>query len=481
MNTSETERSIDLRILFFRILKKWRVLLLFAAAGLLIGGAFKLIQGNKVTETVTEEIPAVVEPLTEEEFAAALSEYEEKKASLEASVDSARAAADHYASYLGGSVLYHLDPYNTPYANARLVVSATVSDPTAANASNILSNGIRYIVLTLDGRIDAHPLFEKITALTGKEERFLREVISITTQSSSGTLEVTVQYTDLETAEKILDLILDYAKQVSGGIQSEGIASYKVESIKGQIGMIVSTSVNSSISSMTKTMSSLSTALTKAEAALAELEYPASERIVTKAKTSTKKVSVRVNAPISEILKNALLFCAGGLALGLVLIAFRLLLPYKILCVGDTESTYRLPVYTDFGSLTAKHKSRFDKWILRHLEGKTFGLDEDGHASIVRASSEHSLKGADALFLTSTSEDEGPDRIGESLKKAMPNLKIEVLKGVSADPALLEAIPEGAASIVVEKLEKSAASAISAELKNLQSRGASVKGFIVYE
>ena len=75
MNTVETERSIDLRILFFRILKKWRILLLFAVLGLVLGAAFRYIKGDTVTETVTEEIPAVIEPLTEEEFAEALSAY----------------------------------------------------------------------------------------------------------------------------------------------------------------------------------------------------------------------------------------------------------------------------------------------------------------------------------------------------------------------------------------------------------------------
>ena len=71
--------------------------------------------------------------------------------------------------------------------------------------------------------------------------------------------------------------------------------------------------------------------------------------------------------------------------------------------------------------------------------------------------------------------------IGEELRKAIPDLKIEVFKGVSSNPALLEAIPEGSPAIVVEKLERSTASAINTELKDLKHRGASVKGFIVYE
>ena len=481
MNTVETERSIDLRILFFRILKKWRILLLFTVLGLVLGAAFRYIKGDTVTETVTEEIPAVIEPLTEEEFAEALSAYETQKAALETEAFDARTALDHYSEYVDGSVLFHLDPYKTPYASARLVVSATVEDPTATNAANILANGIRYIVFTLDGRLDARPLFEKLSSLTGVEERFLREVISITTQSGSGTLEVTVQYTDLQTAERILDLILDQAGRVSGGIEQEGIASYKVEAIKGQIGMIVSSSVNASISSMTKTLNNLKGTLEKAETALSELTYPSHERVVTKAKAVNKKVSAKVPATIGGILKYAALFGAGAFLLMLVLIALRLLLPYKILCAGDAETSYRLPVFTDFGSLTVKHRSGLDKWILRHLEGKTFALDTEGHAAVVRASSETALKGADTLFLTSTATDEGPEMIGEELRKAIPDLKIEVFKGVSSDPALLEAIPEGSPAIVVEKLERSTASAINAELKDLKHRGASVKGFIVYE
>ena len=481
MNTAETERTLDLRILFFRVLKKWRLLLIFVLIGLLAGSAFKIIQGGKGTETVEEVVPATIVELTDEEYALAIEEYEAKKAEYELAFQEAEEAYNAYQEFLDASVIYNIDPNNVPYAYARIVVTATASEPDSPNASTVVSNGIRYIVYTLEGRLQDGTLMDRIASLTGREARFLKEAVSITIATSSGTLSVSVNYIDLETARKILDLILDYTKSVSGGIEADGIASYRVEPIKGYSGITIDSSINTTKTSLNKNLTALKKTYDEAEANLLKLTYP--EQIIIKKaeKTVTKNVTVRKPAALKDILKYAAIAGAGAFVLALLFCFFRLIFPYKILSASDAGQDGRYPVFTDYGALTVKHRSKFDKWILRHLEGKTFDLDTDGHASIVRMSAEAALKDADALYLSSTLDDEGTDKVAESLKKAMPKLRVEVLKGISADPGRLEALPEGAAVMVVEKLEKSLHSGITAELGYLENRGADLKGFIVYE
>ena len=483
MNTTETERSVDLRILFFRVLKRWRLLLLFLVLGLIAGAVFKYVRGGKVTETVTEEVPAVTEPMTDEEFRAAVEEYEIKKAECEAAVQTAQAALDAYQPYADGSIITKIDPYNVSYAYARIVVTATPLEPDSPNASTVLSNGIRYILYTLSSRLENGDLYDILSQMTGTESRFLREVISFSVSSSAGSLEVSVNHYDPDTAKQILDKVLEYVDRNKSGITAEGIdpASIRIEAFRGYSGSIVSSSLNTSKNNITKALTSLTDNVRAAEEALSALVYPNGEKVVKKATKETREISHSRAATRKELVKFALLFGIVLLFAGIIIIVLKLLFPYKILSAEDTAHGTRLPVYANYGSLTARHKTRFDKWILRHLEGKTFALDTDGHSGVVKVASEAALQGTDKLFLLSSSEDVAVDQIAESLQKTISGVKIEILKGVLSDPALFGELQEESAAILVEKLEKSLYSGIIKELEYVKNRGASVKGMIVYE
>ena len=115
MNTMETERTVNLRNLFFRVLKRWRLLLVLLVLGLLLGAAFKYVQGR---------LGAKSSPEAEKEYEAQVKEYEVQKANCEWAVKDARESLDAYQNYLDQSVLARLDPYNVPTAEARLIVSA---------------------------------------------------------------------------------------------------------------------------------------------------------------------------------------------------------------------------------------------------------------------------------------------------------------------------------------------------------------------
>ena len=462
MNTVETERTVDLRILFFRILKRWRLLLLILLLGLLAGAAFKYIRGSKTAVTSSND-----SHISNAKDAAAVRNYEIQKADCERALQDAHAVLDNYYVYLQDSPLSEMDPYNVPYANARLVISAVASDESSAAAPTVVNNGIRYILYTISGRLESAELYQRLSDLTGKEDRHLRELIFFTPNASNGNLEIGVNYTSLEMAERILDEILDYADLVSKDIEQDGIASYKVEAFKGFSGMTVSSTINNLKTNQSKNLATLKTNLSNAETALSSLP--------------SSGVYYKSPAKVKELLKYALLFGAAFFLLGIVLVALKLLFPHKILSAGDAERSFALPVFGDYGSLNAKHNTRFDKWIRRHLEGKTFNLDTDGHSEVIRVASEASLENVETLYLLSTGKDEALEKITESLRKSLSGLKIETLKGVLEDPAVFEKLKEGSAALIVEKLEKTAYSAVVSEPNYGGSRDAEVKGCILYE
>lgn len=457
MNTMETERMIDLKNLFFRVLKRWRLLLVLLVLGLLLGAAFKFVQGR---------IGAKSSPEAEKAYEDQVKEYEIQKANCEWAVKDARDSLEAYQDYLDHSVLSKLDPYNIPTTEARLIISASAVDESSPNAPSVLTNGIRYILYNLDSALKSTDCFAKLSGLTGTEERFLRELITFTPATASNTLDITVYYSDLETAQKILDALLDYADDASKDLKLEGIASYKVAAIKSYSGMSVSSTVNTAKTNLSKNLTTLKTNLTTAETALKALVSP---------KASGRGASLR------DMMKFALLFGAAFFLLGIVLVALKVLFPYKVLSSEDAEHSFRLPVFTTYGSISAKHNTRFDKWIRRHLEGKTSGLDTDAHSAILKVASEAALQDTDVLFLVGTEDDGAMDKILESLKKTLSGKEVKLTKGVLSDPSLLGTIPGGSSALLLEKLEKSTYAGIVSELNYLKGRDVSVKGLVLFE
>ena len=458
MNTMETERTVNLRNLFFRVLKRWRLLLVLLVLGLLLGAAFKYVQGR---------LGAKSSPEAEKEYEAQVKEYEVQKANCEWAVKDARESLEAYQNYLDQSVLARLDPYNAPTAEARLIVSATAVDETSPNAPSILSNGIRYILYHLDGSLRSSDCFSKLSALSGTEERFLRELVTFVPASTSNTLDITVYYSDQDTAQKIMDALQDYINEASKGLKPEGIASYRVDTVTSFSGTTVSNTIGTAKTNISKNLATLKSNLSSAETALAALSYP--------------KAAGRSGASLSDMLKYALLFGAVFFLLGVVLVALKVLFPYKLLSAEDAEQGFRLPVFATYGSICAKHHTRFDKWIRRHLEGKTSGLGTDAHSEIVRVASEAALQNADVLFLVGTEDDSAMDEIRESLEKAFSGKEVKLTKGVLSDPGLLGTVPGGSSVLLLEKLEKSTYAGIVSELNYLKGRDVAVKGLVLFE
>ena len=354
-----------------------------------------------------------------------------------------------------------------PTAEARLIVSASAVDETSTNASSILSNGIRYILYHLDGSLRSSDCFSKLSALSGTEERFLRELVTFIPASSSNTLDITVYYSDQDTAQRIMGALLDYSDEASKGLKPEGIASYKVDTVTSYSGTTVSNTISNAKTSISKNLATLKSNLSAAETALAALSYP--------------KAAGRSGASLSDMLKYALLFGAVFFLLGVVLVALKILFPYKLLSAEDAEQGFRLPVFATYGSIRAKHHTRFDKWIRRHLEGKTSGLGTDAHSEIVRVASEAALQNADVLFLIGTEDDSAMDEIRESLEKVFSGKEVKLTKGVLSDPGLLGTVPGGSSVLLLEKLEKSTYAGIVSELNYLKGRDVAIKGLVLFE
>ena len=245
----EHEEEIDLVALCFTLLHKYRQLLAAALACAVIFGAAAGIRTAR-SGAVSEE--------AEEDYAAAMTEYLEKKESYEAAKDQYDAdieaneksqsavvqAIQNAQKYAEDSVLNNLDPYNVWTARADLYVSTGYQIQPGMSYQNPdhTTSVLSAYASALGGGKTAQqdelgfvpvsgtsvPLKE-IAQKLSVEERYLQELVTVETDPDASLLRVTVLGRDEQMAADILDAVMEYVETlrpaITGSVGEHTIAT----------------------------------------------------------------------------------------------------------------------------------------------------------------------------------------------------------------------------------------------------------------
>ena len=235
----EHEEEIDLVALCFTLLHKYRQLLAAALACAVIFGAAAGIRTAR-SGSVSEE--------AEEDYAAAMTEYLEKKESYEAAKDQYDAdikeneksqsavvqAIQNAQKYAEDSVLNNLDPYNVWTARADLYVSTGyqiqpgMSYQNPDHTTSVLSayaSALGFVPVSGTSM----PLKE-IAQKLSVEERYLQELVTVETDPDDSLLHVTVLGRDEQMAADILDAVLEYVETLRPAI-TESVGEHTIATI----------------------------------------------------------------------------------------------------------------------------------------------------------------------------------------------------------------------------------------------------------
>ncbi len=207
------EAEIDLSDLLPYILFKWRSIIA-------VGFIFAVLLGSyKIFRDLQSQSDGV-QSKEFREYEIALAEYQLAETTYERNITDFQVRLTQQETYMEKSVLMQVDPYEKPTASADIFLKLDETEwgilPDNVNLDPTDSL-IRVYTSNFPSTIDWAP----IEALTGREAIYLKELLSVGTDYNSNTFTVGVVYSDGETAQQILDIIVGQIMAKYHGMDSD--------------------------------------------------------------------------------------------------------------------------------------------------------------------------------------------------------------------------------------------------------------------
>ena len=321
----DEETEINIASLMAALLRSWKTIIIWGIIFCLIGAAFQAYR-TRQDEEANEE--ALLEYNWElKNYNEALNSYKRERAAVQADID------DIY-NYIDQSMLLKINPYKEAYATADLLFDVEDEGYSVALGDKVLlkNMGSDRVLGAYKSFLDNSISYKKIAAEYGIEDRFVRELVSYdSSQESNGTLRVYVRHTDQKEAMRILDYVLAMIeKQKDSFAKNTPEHSYTVinKSVRERVdtGLVTAIEELKSGTTVVKNVNSLySRQLDKVDEYNVRLK-----EINEKIESLSEPLSVEAGQQ-RGILKFALLGFLGGLVLGVILRALRLIMGGKLL------------------------------------------------------------------------------------------------------------------------------------------------------
>lgn len=442
------EREISLKRMIFFCLHQWRRILAAAMVLAVLLGGFRAV---KLWNAMSD--PEVLAQ-NDKDYALALQQYQDEKASLEAQVESLQKTIGNQQEYMEKSVLMAIDPYN--FYRGTLSICIGAEDTAQTNT----------ILLAYQSALSAGELLNTVAQEMNMEEKYLRELVTVTVDTSAETLNnlltVSVAYASREGAQQLLNLIAEGVEELSlklnqtVGVHNAGIV---VCSVSACVDLNVSALQKTELENQSNQLKLLETAQNQLE----KLTQPG-ENVMTP------------KAVVKSALKYALLGAFIAVFIVLVIGCFCFVLGDKLYSGDELKSRFRVTVLADILPKGKRFRG-LDAWLNR-VEGRSIGRSSE--YDLAAANIRNYAGGAGKILVTSAAGIPASKALAEALE-GKTGLELIPCGSLLQDPAALENLAVCDAVVMVERCRISRYSAIEAALERVSDAGKPLLGFVIEE
>lgn len=386
MNENQTtynhEEEIDLIQLAFSILHKYRQILMTVVICAVLAAGFGLAKNayssyaegkaadsedvavakSAAQQKYDEEMLAYREEKTKHDTN--VQEYQEELLENQQAIESTKIKIQNTQEYLDNSVLNTIDPYNVPVAQVDLYVSTDYKIMPGMDYQNV--DYTDAVLKAYSSLITNSETMDKIAKTVGMEERYLRELVSVSGDSSTRLLTIRAYGADEATANKILDALLVRMEDVRPTIQST-VGSHSIAQLTRTSTVSVMTWLRDSQQQNRDDLTNLQNQVTTLEAADRVLEQSIEdEQQALEAMELPEKP--KEAGKLKMVILGALL--GGILACGVVVVKF--LLDGMVYSASELNRSTGLPVLGALASDRTKKAGKLDAKLYQ-MEGRPDG------------------------------------------------------------------------------------------------------------
>lgn len=386
MNENQTtynhEEEIDLIQLAFSILHKYRQILMTVVICAVLAAGFGLAKNAyssyAESKAADSEEVAVAKSAAQQKYDEEMLAYREEKTKHDTNVqqyqeellenqqaiESTKIKIQNTQEYLDNSVLNTIDPYNVPVAQADLYVSTDYKIMPGMDYQNV--DYTDAVLKAYSSLITNNETMDKIAKTVGMEERYLRELVSVSGDSSTRLLTIRAYGADEATANKILDALLVRMEDVRPTIQST-VGSHSIAQLTRTSTVSVMTWLRDNQQQNRDDLTNLQNQVTTMEAADRVLEQSIEdEQQALEAMELPEKPKEAGN--LKMVILGALL--GGVLACGVVVVKF--LLDGMVYSASELNRSTGLPVLGALASDRTKKAGKLDAKLYQ-MEGRPDG------------------------------------------------------------------------------------------------------------
>lgn len=386
MNENQTtynhEEEIDLIQLAFSILHKHRQILMTVVICAVLAAGFGLAKNAYSSyaegKAADSEDVAVAKSAAQQKYDEEMLAYREEKTKHDTNVqqyqeellenqqaiESTKIKIQNTQEYLDNSVLNTIDPYNVPVAQADLYVSTDYKIMPGMDYQNV--DYTDAVLKAYSSLITNSETMDKVAKTVGMEERYLRELVSVSGDSSTRLLTIRAYGADEATANKILDALLVRMEEVRPTIQST-VGSHSIAQLTRTSTVSVMTWLRDSQQQNRDDLTNLQNQVTTLEAADRVLEQSIEdEQQALEAMELPEKP--KEAGKLKMVILGALL--GGILACGVVVVKF--LLDGMVYSASELNRSTGLPVLGALASDRTKKAGKLDAKLYQ-MEGRPDG------------------------------------------------------------------------------------------------------------
>lgn len=387
MNENQTtynhEEEIDLIQLAFSILHKYRQILMTVVICAVLAAGFGLAKNayssyaagkaadsedvavakSAAQQKYDEEMLAYREEKTKHDTN--VQEYQEELLENQQAIESTKIKIQNTQEYLDYSVLNTIDPYNVPVAQADLYVSTDYKIMPGMDYQNV--DYTDAVLKAYSSLITNSETMEKIAKVVGMEERYLRELVSVSGDSSTRLLTIRAYGADEATANKILDALLVRMEDVRPTIQST-VGSHSIAQLTRTSTVSVMTWLRDNQQQNRDDLTNLQNQVTTLEAADRVLEQSIEDEQQALEAMELPEKPKEESSMAKMVILGALL--GGILACGVVVVKF--LLDGMVYSASELNRSTGLPVLGALASDRTKKAGKLDAKLYQ-MEGRPDG------------------------------------------------------------------------------------------------------------
>lgn len=495
----EHEEEIDLVALCFTLLHKYRQLLAAALACAVIFGAAAGIRTAR-SGSVSEE--------AEEDYAAAMTEYLEKKESYEAAKDQYDAdieaneksqsavvqAIQNAQKYAEDSVLNNLNPYNVWTARADLYVSTGyqiqpgMSYQNPDHTTSVLSayasalGGGKTVQQDELGFVPVSgtsvPLKE-IAQKLSVEERYLQELVTVETDPDASLLRVTVLGRDEQMAADILDAVLEYVETLRPAI-TESVGEHTIATIAKNSSCTVSLELRDIQNSNAATLVNLQSQINTLQQNRTKLDDNFT------AATETWDETSKPVLPAAHVSSSVGKYGVLGLLLGIVLVCgvgtLQFLMQGKVYSGRELNQTTGLPLLGTLASERTKKAGKLDA-ALNKMEGRPDGSGDEEMIRLMAVTVRSRAPEADSILVTGDLPAEQLNALAIALQNtdALRAQTVKAAGSILQNAATVPQVTDTDAIVLAADCTCSRYADVKDQTERIRRLGKNILGCIVFE